>query len=157
MGHVPALQRYLSAEIEQRGWSVEQFAARAQLSLSNAYLIVRDGKDNVRQNTFDNIAAAFGMTPAELASVIGKGAPEEHPQRITVQALLRDVPDDDLSTVERIVRTFTRVRPSPDHAAKPRRGRPNTHSNRPTSDDDDALARCYNPVSQVLMRSVSAA
>ena len=157
MGHVPALQRYLSAEIEQRGWSVEQFAARAQLSLSNAYLIVRDGKDNVRQNTFDNIAAAFGMTPAELASAIGKGAPEEHPQRITVQALLRDVPDDDLSTVERIVRTFTRVRPSPDHAAKARRQRPNTHSSRPTSDDDDALARCYNPVSQGLMRSVSAA
>ncbi len=157
MGAVPALQRYLKAEIERRGWSMEQFADRAQLSLSNAYLIVRDGKDNVRQNTFDSIAAALGMTPAELASAIGKGAPEEHPQRITILALLRDVPDDDLSTVDRIVRTFTRVNPSPDHPAKARRPRPNTHSSRPDSGDDKPLQHRYRSHGAGLMRAVSAA
>jgi transcriptional regulator with XRE-family HTH domain len=97
MGAVPALQRYLLTEIGRRGWSMEQFADHAQISLSNAYLIVRDGKDNVRQNTFDNIAAALGMTPAGLASMIGKG--DSHEQIDARRQLVRDQLDRWLAAV----------------------------------------------------------
>lgn len=61
-----ALQNYLKDEIDRRGWSIEEFAKRSGISLSNAYLIVRDGKDNVRQDTLASIAGAFNMSSAEL-------------------------------------------------------------------------------------------
>jgi hypothetical protein len=70
---------------------MEQFARRADLSLSNAYLIVRDGKDNVRQTTFDNIAAALGLTSAELSIRIGKGNAEHNPDEVETLALFRQI------------------------------------------------------------------
>jgi transcriptional regulator with XRE-family HTH domain len=64
------LANYLRDELARRGWSIEEFAKKAGLSLSNAYLIVRDGKDNVRRETFAGIAAALSMTPTELYAAI---------------------------------------------------------------------------------------
>lgn len=101
---MPALQQYLNAEIDRRGWSVREFARRAKISLSNAYLIVRDGEDNVRRDTFENIASALFMSPAELAVAIGKGAATDDPKRVLIHAALRQVPDDQLETVELMIR-----------------------------------------------------
>jgi len=151
-----ALQYFFDAERLRRGWSVREAADRSQISLSKAYAIIR-GDDNVEFETFESIAAAFGMTPAELATAIGKGNHGDDPDEVRMIAAYRLVPTEKRLTALDILQALTRVKPRPGDSAKPRRGRPNTHSSRPTSDDDDALARCYNPVSQGLMRSVSAA
>lgn len=120
---MPALQHFLSAEIPKRNWSMEEFARRAQLSLSNAYLIVRDGKDNVRRQTFDNIAAALGMTPAELDTAIGKGPVTADPKRVPIHAILREVPEEDLGQVDRVIRTFVRLAASGRRDAASKRGK----------------------------------
>ena len=103
---MPALQQFLKAELPRRGWSMEYFARHAHLSLSTTYLIVRDGKDNVRRETFEHIAAALGMTPAELMVAIGKGAEDDNPRRAVLHALLRQVADEDLPVFERLTRPF---------------------------------------------------
>lgn len=64
------------------------------MSLSSGYLIVRDGKDNVRQDTFEGIAAAFSMTPAELMVAIGKGPSGTDPHEIVHIGLYRQVPTE---------------------------------------------------------------
>lgn len=103
---MPALANFLRNELPRRGWTIPEWAPRADLSVSAAYLIIRDGKDNVRQDTLDNIAASFNMAPAELLVAIGKGAADDSPARAPLVALLRQVPDADLGTVDRVVRPF---------------------------------------------------
>lgn len=149
-----ALQYFFNAERLRRGWSVREAAERAQISVSKAYAIV-NGDDNVEFETFENIASAFDMTPADLATVIGKGSPEADPQLAHVQALLRQVPDEHLSTIEMILRPFMRVKPHPDRSAKPRRGRINTHSSSDQSGPDNPLATTYRTIGQGLTLSVS--
>lgn len=68
-------------------------AKRSNISLSKAYAIV-NGDDNVEFETFENIATAFGLTPAELAIAIGKGSAEHDPAEARVVALYRQVPAD---------------------------------------------------------------
>jgi transcriptional regulator with XRE-family HTH domain len=91
MGDVSALQHFFDAERQRRGWSVREAAKRSQISLSKAYAIV-NGDDNVEFETFENIATAFNMTPAELATAIGKGAPQDDPAHALGAALFRAVP-----------------------------------------------------------------
>jgi hypothetical protein len=72
---VPALASFLRNELHRRDWSPEEFARRCvpPISTSLAYQIIRDNKDNVRQSTFDAIAAAFGMTPSAFHAAIYGG------------------------------------------------------------------------------------
>lgn len=87
---MPALQHFFDAERLRRGWSMRDAAKRCKISLSKAYAIV-NGDDNVEFDTFENIAAAFGLTPAELAVAIGKGSPEDDPAEARVIALYRQI------------------------------------------------------------------
>src|SRR5690348_2457003 len=64
----PALAKFLNAELARRAWTKKDFARALKpfdISQSAAYLILR-GEDNVRRDTSEAIAAALGMTPAEL-------------------------------------------------------------------------------------------
>ena len=72
---MPALASFLRNELHRRDWSPEEFARRCvpPISTSLAYQIIRDNKDNVRQSTFDAIAAAFGMTPSAFHAAIYGG------------------------------------------------------------------------------------
>jgi transcriptional regulator with XRE-family HTH domain len=88
---VPALQNFFRDERIRRGWSVRDAAQRSKISPSKAYAI-ENGDDNVEFETFENIATAFNMTPAELATAIGKGTPEDDPAHAEVVALYRAVP-----------------------------------------------------------------
>ena len=99
-----ALQQFLEGELERREWTIKEFATRSHLSLSNAYLIVRDGKDNVRQDTFEDIAAALSMTPADLMVAIGKGKLGEDPERLPLLTLVRQVPSPELGLAHRILK-----------------------------------------------------
>lgn len=79
---MPALSNFLNDELHRRGWSIPDFVEQAAkygpgMSTSNAYLIIRDGKDNVRQDTLDLIAATLSMSPADLMVSIGKGSPSD--------------------------------------------------------------------------------
>lgn len=105
--NVPALQHFLEGERLRRGWSMDEFASRAKISLSNAYLILRDGKDNVRQHTLENLAGAYGLTPAELMIAIGKGTLADDPKRTPLYALVRQVPDDALETAGKVIQALT--------------------------------------------------
>lgn len=100
---VPALQNYFTAERLRRGWTMRQAAQRSQISLSKAYAIA-NGEDNVEFETFENIASAFGLTPAELAVAIGKGSPEDDPTEVHLLATYRQVPDERRSAVLDMVR-----------------------------------------------------
>lgn len=150
---MPALQRYFDAERQRRGWSVREVADRSHISLSKAYAIIK-GDDNVETETFENIAVAFGMTPAELFAALGKGTADEHPQRITVQALLRDVPDDDLGTVERIVRTFARAKSRGKSNAQTRRRHVSTRSAGDENGSDNSLTVGYHRLRPALALAV---
>jgi hypothetical protein len=153
---VPALSNFIQDEIGRRDWSIPEWAPRANLSVSNAYLIVRDHKDNVRQDTFEHIAASFSMTPAELMVAIGKGAVADSPRRVIVHATLRDVPDEQLDTVDRMLRSIA-VEPAQrrssgrtDRAAirqkaNSRQMQPKRHEG-DNSGSDGMLPRTYQPV-----------
>lgn len=92
VSRVPALQRYLQAELPRRSWSIPEFAARVDgMSQSNAYRIIRDGFDNVEFATFEAIAATLGMSPAELAVAIGKGSAVDDPEEAQVIAAYRQI------------------------------------------------------------------
>ena len=101
-----ALGSYLEDELHRRDLSPEDFGRRSGLGTSHVYQIIRGQKTNVRQSTIDRIAEGLGMTPAELMVAIGKGAADDSPKRASLHALLRLVPDEDLSTIERVVRPF---------------------------------------------------
>lgn len=100
-----ALQHFFDAERTRRGWSMREAAKRSKISPSKAYAIA-NGDDNVEFETFENIAAAFSMSPAELAVAIGKGAAGDDPRRVPIHAALRDVPDEQLATVELMIRSL---------------------------------------------------
>ncbi len=91
--HVAALQNFFRDERRRRGWSVRDAAARAKISPSKAYAI-ENGDDNVEFETFENIATAFGLTPAELATAIGKGKPDHDPDEASLLAAYRQVPHE---------------------------------------------------------------
>jgi DNA-binding Xre family transcriptional regulator len=113
-----ALQKFLRDELHRRDWSIEEFASRAGISTSNGYLIVRDGKDNVRTDTFEGIALALSMTPADLMIATGKGTvSDDDPLRMPLHAIVRQVAIEDLNTAYRVMRGF--IAPSVD--AKERR------------------------------------
>ncbi len=106
-----ALQQFIAGELDRRRWTVPDFARRAEISTSLAYQIL-DGKDNVRRTTFDKIAAAFGMTPAQLASAIGLGGALS-PEHASVIAIYESVPKEKRSVWLDIGSAF--------HIASPRR------------------------------------
>ena len=87
-----ALQQFVSDELDRRKWSVPEFARRAEISTSLAYQII-DGKDNVRRNTFDKIASAFDLTPAQLADAIGRDGALS-PEHASVIATYESIPKD---------------------------------------------------------------
>jgi transcriptional regulator with XRE-family HTH domain len=111
---VAHLSRFLKDEIPRRGWTIPTFARRANLSNSNAYLIVRDGKDNVTQDTFDDIATALDMAPAELMVAIGKGNSPEDAERVVMHATVRQIPKANLSLAQRLLLAFVSPQPSPE-------------------------------------------
>jgi DNA-binding Xre family transcriptional regulator len=109
---MPALQHYLRGEIDRRAWSINDFARRAHISQSNAYLIVRDGKDDVRQSTFDGIAAALGMAPSELLRAVESPADDPVEQAIRwrapeMRAAVKSVPAPKQATL--IMSVFDRA------------------------------------------------
>ncbi len=79
---MPALQKFLQSELQRRDWSIETFARRVPMSVSRGYQIVNEGQDNVRQSTFDRIAAVFNLTPADLAA--RTGSPLSDPRQVYV-------------------------------------------------------------------------
>lgn len=105
MTSVPALQFFFDAERRKRGWSMRDLAEKSQISISKAYAIA-NGDDNVEFETFENIAAAFNLSPAELAAAIGKG-PGDKPAVLTLISRLRGLPDHDLAFLERLLSGFS--------------------------------------------------
>lgn len=103
---MPALQRFFEAERQRQGWSVRQAAKHCRISVSKAYAI-EAGDDNVEFDTFENIAGAFGMSPAELAIAIGKGPANDDPKRAQLQALARNVADEHVGAAELMLRGLT--------------------------------------------------
>lgn len=99
-----ALGTFLRDELLRRDWSVEEFAHRADISTSLGYQIIRDGKDNVRQDTFDGIASALSMAPADLMVAIGKGQPHDDVKRAPIHAAIREIPEEQLGLADRMLR-----------------------------------------------------
>lgn len=93
------MQHFFESERLRRGWSVKELADRSKISLSKAYQI-RGGEDNVEFETFENIAAAFSLTPAELATVIGKGRADDDPDTIEAMAIYRQVASEKRSAAK---------------------------------------------------------
>lgn len=108
---MPALQHFFDAERQRRGWSMREIANRTKMSRSKAYAIV-NGDDNVEFETFENIATAFDMTPAELATAIGKGAPQDNPAHALGVALFRAVPVEKQPAAIDMLRGLTTVEPT---------------------------------------------
>lgn len=103
---MPALQTFLEAELHRRGWSIPEFAEKVDgLSQSNAYLIIRDGQDNVKWKTFVAIADALRMTPGDLTAAIGMGG-ELTPDEAAHLAAYRRVPEGQRSTATQILHGF---------------------------------------------------
>lgn len=102
---MPRLSIIAREELDQRGWSLEMFGKRAEISTSLAHQIANEGRDNVRTKTFEGIARAFGMTPTQLRQRID-GTLEPAPlseQRARIARLLYDVPDERLDCLEQHV------------------------------------------------------
>lgn len=135
-----ALQHFFDAERLRRGWSMQEIAKRTQMSRSKAYAIV-NGDDNVEFETFENIASAFSMSPAELAVAIGKGAASDDPKRVPIHAALRQVPDEQLATVEMMIRGLAApVQPLHKGPTSRRRSAPTITSETPSRKHDGSTA-----------------
>lgn len=100
---MPALQHFFDAERQRRGWSVREAADRCRISVSKAYAIV-NGDDNVELETFENIASAFDMTPADLAIAMGKGSPDHDPDEVEMLVVYRQVPAEQRPFIQRALR-----------------------------------------------------
>lgn len=99
---MPALQQFFKDERLRRGWSVREAAQRSQISPSKAYAI-ENGDDNVEFETFENIATAFDLTPAELAVAIGKGTPALNPDEARWVSYYRRIPVEQRPFIEKAV------------------------------------------------------
>lgn len=131
---MPALQRFFEAERLRRGWSIRDTAKHCKISPSKAYAI-RDGDDNVEFETFENIATAFSMSPAELATAIGKGPVTDDPELAPIHARLREVPRESLGLVDRLIATLvpsTRAKSDSGASARNRQHQRSTASSPPT-------------------------
>jgi len=157
---VSALGSYLEDELHRRDLSPEDFGRRSGLGTSHVYQIIRGQKTNVRQSTIDRIAEGLGMTPAELMVAIGKGAADDSPKRASLHALLRLVPDEDLSTIERVVRPFVvlpaQPRPSARHDARSSRLKAKQREleqaqDGPSFGAEDSEAPCYSRAGRLLL------
>lgn len=105
-----ALQKFIRDEIVRRQWTVPEFARRSGISPSLAYQII-DGRDNVRRSTFESIASALGMTPAELATAIGSGDEPLTPREVQMVVAFRSLPEAEQSMLERFVQGLRLQRP----------------------------------------------
>lgn len=151
-----ALQRYLKIEIDRRAWSVEEFSRRAGFSTTRGYQIL-GGKDNVQFNTFEAIATALGMTPADLATAIGKGSTETNADELNLVAHFRQVPAEQQSAAWEaatgLFSVFAKTRPSP--VAKTSTRSRNTSSKQPAGGSDNSLTARYHLPHGVLATAVS--
>ncbi len=151
-----ALQKFLRDELHRRDWSIEEFASRAGISTSNGYLIIRDGKDNVRTDTFEGIAAALSMTPADLMVATGKGATsDDDPLRMPLHAIVQQVALEDLNTAYRVLHGFI----APSENAKDRRANdakaPGASRKRRLKDGSDSGASSANNLLRPAARRLS--
>lgn len=120
---------------------MREIADRARISPSKAYAIT-NGDDNVEFETFEAIADAFGMSPAELATAIGKGPAGDDPELAPMHARLRQVPKDQRTVVDRLIATFippTRAKSHPATDTKRSQRDRNVSSNGPEEPQDDVL------------------
>lgn len=62
-----AFGRFLSAHLERAGLEPAELAARAGLSVSHVYQLMRGDRADPRGTTFTKLAAGLGMTEAQLA------------------------------------------------------------------------------------------
>lgn len=121
---MPALQHFFDAERQRRGWSMKEAAERSRISLSKAYAIT-NGDDNVEFQTFENIAAAFGMTPADLAVVIGKGSADHDPDETHVLVTFRQIPEHKRDAAKEMLEGLVKpIRsPRPNRPVRPKANR----------------------------------
>jgi transcriptional regulator with XRE-family HTH domain len=145
---VPALQNFFDAERKRRGWSMRQLATLSKISLSKAYAIA-NGDDNVEFETFENIASAFDMSPAELATAIGKGPAPVDAKLAPIHAVLRTVPAEKLNTVELMLRGLTTDSEPP--AKSPGVGRAKRQNPRTREIDNSGLSVEENGVDAGVM------
>ena len=75
-----ALGVFLERQLGQAGLSAADFAARADLSLSHVYQLLRGDRADPRGTTFRKVAAALQMTDAQLARAV-YAEPGEAPPR----------------------------------------------------------------------------
>lgn len=126
MGDAPqpvpiTLGAFLQAKIDELGLTYDQFAKMAGMTRSHIYFIVNNQRTKPRSDTIDRIAAALGITPADIFIALGKGAPLDDPERASLLALIRDLPPEHIHTVEQMVRPLTSQASRSRSAAK-RRG-----------------------------------
>lgn len=88
-----ALRAFLRRQLDLRDESVPQFANRTGLNASGLYQILRGQRQYVADSTLDKIAKAFNMTPAEMASAMGRGG-ELTPEETSLLAAYRDAEPD---------------------------------------------------------------
>jgi transcriptional regulator with XRE-family HTH domain len=139
---VPALQNFFRDERQRRSWSIRDASTHCRMSLSRVYGL-ENGDDNVEFETFENIASAFGMTPAELAVAIGKGRPDDDPDEARLLAAYRQMPQEHRPTVIQMLHSLAvqPLRPpakrrTPQDAMRPgEHARELTGSHEPGTDD----------------------
>ena len=161
---MPALANFLRDELHRRDWSPEEFARRCvpPVSTSLAYQIIRDNKDNVRQSTFNSIAAAFGMTPTAFHAVIysGQKISGQSPDELDMLHHYRRVPPEERRTALRLVRALgdelAQRRPSARHDARSSRLKAKQREleqglDGPISGAEDSEAPCYPRAGRLLL------
>ncbi len=62
-----AFGKFLLVHLEQQGLEAAEFAERAGLSVSHVYQLLRGDRSEPRGKTFSKVAAALGMSEAQLA------------------------------------------------------------------------------------------
>lgn len=155
---MPALQHFFDAERRRRGWSMRDLAEKAQISPSKAYAIA-NGDDNVEFETFENIATAFNMSPAELATVIGKGPASADPFEIETLAILRQTEPEVRPTIQQMIRglveptlgpTNRRIQDTTKRAEGERRKLANRRQPPARDDHEGPLTRRYRRVGDLV-------
>lgn len=106
------LSIFLEQQISLLGLTPDKFAKRARMTRSHVYFILNGDRVNVRSDTLDKIAAAVGMTPAEMAMAMGKGDGTLSPSEAQWLAIIRQVPTEHHSAGQAMLLGLTAVNDS---------------------------------------------
>lgn len=115
-----ALARFLQRQLDARGMTADLFAKKHGLNSSGLYQLLRGERTYVQDRTMERLAAALGMTLAEMVTAMATDGSPADPDEAEWVALMRQVPAEKLPAAKDMLRGLA-IQPTSQRTASGRR------------------------------------